>query len=122
MRRMQILVTDEQYESLRVLAFQARRSLADVTREAIEKYLKAAGVMRKRWTDYTLRDGDDYEYSFDKPHTRDQYIRAMAEFKKTGGISGFFFEYQGRPHEDSEDASTWGPRSPEEIDWTGFPE
>ena len=36
-----IQVTDEQYESLRRVAFLERRSIADVVREAVSQYLAA---------------------------------------------------------------------------------
>lgn len=39
MKRMHVQLTEEQYETLRTLAFRDRRSLADVVREAIERYL-----------------------------------------------------------------------------------
>lgn|GEM_PF-923110 len=41
MRRLMIQVTDEQYESLRRVAFLERRSIADVVREAVSQYLAA---------------------------------------------------------------------------------
>jgi len=46
MRRLNIQLTEEQYETLRILAFRERRSLADVIREAIEKHLKEEEAMR----------------------------------------------------------------------------
>lgn len=41
MRRMMVQVTDEQYDSLRRVAFLERRSISDVVREAISQYLAA---------------------------------------------------------------------------------
>lgn len=54
--------------------------------------------------------------------TEEEAIRALEEFRRTGGIAGVFFDYFGLPHENPEDASTWGPESPDAVDWTGFPE
>ncbi|MFO7173942.1 MAG: hypothetical protein DIU70_013430 [Bacillota bacterium] len=53
--------------------------------------------------------------------TEEQAIKALREFKETGSIFGVFFERMNLPHEDPEDASTWGPESPADVDWTGFP-
>ncbi len=39
MKRTHVQLTEEQFEALRVLAFQERRSIADLVREAVEKYL-----------------------------------------------------------------------------------
>lgn len=44
----------------------------------------------------------------------------LDEFKRTGSMLGAHFDYEGAPHEDEEDPSTWGPASPEDVDWTGF--
>lgn len=41
MRRMMVQVTDEQYDSLRRVAFLERRSISDVAREAISQHLAA---------------------------------------------------------------------------------
>ena len=53
MRRLNIQLTEEQYEALRVLAFRERRSLADVIREAIEGYLAAKEERRE-----SVKDGN----------------------------------------------------------------
>lgn len=39
MRRLNIQLTEEQYEALRLLAFRSRRSLAEIIREAVQEYL-----------------------------------------------------------------------------------
>lgn len=51
----------------------------------------------------------------------EQVQEALDEFRRTNSMNGVFFERLGLPHEDEEDASTWGPESPEHVDWTGFP-
>ena len=40
MRAIHVRVTDEQYEELRRLAYEQRRSQAEIIREALEQYLK----------------------------------------------------------------------------------
>jgi hypothetical protein len=59
----------------------------------------------------------------DSPHqyTQKDIIEALAEFRQTNGMGGWFFDFDGRKHEDPADASTWGPKSPNEINWAGFP-
>lgn len=68
-----------------------------------------------RWQDLALTDRDN------DPVTDEDAIReALREFRETGGIDGYFFVRIGAPHEDEDDASTWGPASPDHVDWTGF--
>jgi len=40
MRRLNIQLTEEQYEALRLIAFRERRSIADVIREAVERLVR----------------------------------------------------------------------------------
>jgi len=68
------------------------------------------------WSELALFDLDN------RPITDFERVRAaLEEFRRTGAMAGVFFERLGLPHEDEEDASTWGPESPETVDWTGFP-
>lgn len=69
------------------------------------------------WRELELfdRDNDDI---VDEAERR-QYLE---EFRRTGTIHGAFFHRIGADHEDPEDASTWGPTSPEAVDWSGFDE
>ena len=68
------------------------------------------------WSKLALFDLDN------RPITDSERVRAaLEEFRRTGAMGGVFFERLGLPHEDEEDASTWGPESPEHVDWTGFP-
>jgi len=46
--------------------------------------------------------------------------RLLDEFRRTGGMAGAFFAPLGLLHEDENDASTWGPPSPDDVDWEGF--
>lgn len=59
------------------------------------------------------RDGDEITDA-------DRIRAALEEFKRTGSINGVFFGRLGLPHEDEDDASTWGPAYPEAVNWTGF--
>lgn len=43
---------------------------------------------------------------------------ALAELRRTGAIHGMFLGRVYEAHEESADASTWGPLA-EDIDWTG---
>jgi hypothetical protein len=57
------------------------------------------------------------------PEYRDgpEAIPQLREFRQTGEIYDWFFRRLDLPHEDPEDPSTWGPLSPESVDWSGFP-
>jgi len=75
------------------------------------------------WTQLRLfyehegRDGENIV-----PADDPEAIEALKEFKRTGGMFKWFFTYMGLPNENPEDPSTWGPPSPDAVDWTGFPE
>lgn len=70
------------------------------------------------WTSFTLADAEDGQKITYGNNI--YYPILMREFKNTGGISGHFFEQTGANHEDPEDASTWGPKTPDDVDWLGF--
>ena len=74
----------------------------------------------KGWKELVLTncEGDEIRYDL----RGNEFAEALREFKETGGIDGYFFQRGWGKHEDSEDASTWGPKSPDVIDWAGFPE
>lgn len=68
-----------------------------------------------RWQDLALTDRDN------DPVTDPERIRAaLTEFRETESINGYHFERIGADHENEDDASTWGPPSPDDVDWTGF--
>ncbi len=73
---------------------------------------------RRHWQDLQLLDVDGATpLNVDEATRR----RLLDEFRRTGGsMHGAFFARIGAPHEDPEDASTWGPTSPEHVDWTGL--
>ena len=70
----------------------------------------------KHWTEVGLVDGDGCQHGPDS----DARITALLEFRATGTMHGMFFE---RPY-----VVPAGPEieiddyTPDEIDWTGFPE
>ena len=68
------------------------------------------------WQDLALFNADNQAVT-----DPDEIRQALAEFRERESISRYFFHRIGAPHEDPEDASTWGPQSPEHVDWTGFP-
>jgi len=74
-------------------------------------------MARMRWTDLQLLDTDGRTPLRVDGATR---RRKLDEFRRTGGMHGAFFAPLGLPHEDPEDASTWGPASPDDVDWEGF--
>lgn len=51
MHRTQLLLHEDDYERLRELAFRARRSLADIIREAIRQYLARQEVRERCGSD-----------------------------------------------------------------------
>lgn len=59
-------------------------------------------------------DSEDHEI------TGEDRRKALVDFRLTGTMFGAYFERTGGPHEDPEDASTWGPETPAHVDWTGF--
>ena len=73
---------------------------------------------RMDWRELRLLDVDGRTPLLVDEETR---RRLLDEFRTTGGMHGAFFAKLGMPHEDPDDASTWGPQSPGHVDWTGFP-
>lgn len=47
-------------------------------------------------------------------------VEALREFRQHGGLDARFFGRMGYAHEDGADPSTWGPASPDDVDWAGF--
>src|SRR5690606_9852236 len=89
-------------------------------RAQLEKIREEMGIMtmgRTSWRDLQLLDTDGRT-----PLNVDGAIRRrlLDEYRRTGGMHGAFFAPLGLPHEDPDDASTWGPASPEHVDWGGF--
>lgn len=108
-----IHIDDEVARALEIRAAQERVSQAEIVERALRKEL---GLMI-HWSELELIGRDN------QPITdEDQIHRALDEFRRTNSMNGVFFERLGLPHEDEEDASTWGPESPEHVDWTGFSE
>lgn len=73
--------------------------------------------MAIKWTVLQLFDKDNDPVET----TSERGISALQEFRETGSINGVFFQAIGADHEDPDDASTWGPQTPADVDWTGFP-
>ena len=67
------------------------------------------------WQSLGLVTGDGYKLHYD------ERVEALREFRQTDDMGDVFFEPCDLPHEDPESASTFGPRRPEDVDWTGFP-
>lgn len=67
------------------------------------------------WHDLELLDADNDRIT--NVSTRTRYLQ---EYRQSGSMAGAFFDQIGAAHEDAEDASTWGPQSPDGVDWTGF--
>lgn len=75
--------------------------------------------MKLGWADLQLFDVDNDDLGNNR---YDERIRALRLYRRTGEMNGYFFHPVGLPHEKADDASTWGPESPDRVDWTGFPE
>lgn len=69
--------------------------------------------MSTLWTELTLTDSNGQP-------ARQELRKLLSEWRKTDSIYGWFFAYGGEAWEDKGDPSTWGPESPDDIDWTGF--
>jgi hypothetical protein len=67
------------------------------------------------WKNLDLVDGEGYK--LEKLHV----IEALREFRLTKSMPHVFFAQIGADHEDADNASTWGPKSPADVDWDGFP-
>ncbi len=72
-----------------------------------------------RWTDLTVIEGATME---ELPDNDPRALKALDQFRRTGSISHYFLAQVGESREDPEDASTWGPASSADVDWTGFDE
>jgi hypothetical protein len=48
-------------------------------------------------------------------------ITALREFQETGAMRDRIFSRMNLPHEIEDDCSTWGPQSPGDVEWDGFP-
>jgi hypothetical protein len=68
------------------------------------------------WQTIALLDADGDAIPGGNNPTR---VKALAEYRATGGMTGVFFAYPERRQEDRE-AWEWGPTA-DAIDWTGFP-
>ena len=68
------------------------------------------------WRSLGLVTGDGYKLHYD------ERVEALREFRQTDDMGDVFFEPCDLPHERPDDASTFGPASPDDIDWTGFPD
>ena len=86
-------------------------------REALVASLDVSVAAQVRWQDLQLLDVDGATPLNVDAATRH---RLLGEYRRTGGMSGAFFAPLGWPHEDPDDASTWGPPSPDHVDWGGF--
>jgi hypothetical protein len=53
-------------------------------------------------------------------YVKARFVKVLSEWKARGCLQDIFFETIGRDHEDPEDSSTWGPKCPARVDWTGF--
>lgn len=98
---------------VRQYAAQLRRHWAEA--EAAEAPFLALPSPPFRWQSLRLINCDN------QPIADSARIHAaLAEYRASGEMSGVFFTQMDLPHEDPNDASTWGPVAPTDVDWTGF--
>lgn len=109
---MSVYVDPGVHRALKVRAAETGESMGDIVERALRREL---GLMI-HWSELALFGRDNQPIN-----DEEQVRKALDEFRRTGAMNGVFFERLGLPHEDEEDASTWGPESPEHVDWTGFP-
>lgn len=83
----------------------------------IREELVLMTMERMNWQDLQLLDVDGRTPLKVDEETRH---RLLDEYRRTGSMHGAFFAPLGLPHENPEDASTWGPELPEHVDWAGF--
>src|SRR5690625_2855367 len=107
-----IHLSDEVARALELRSTHERVSQAEIVENALRGYLE----MKTSWKNLALFDTDNQDVT-----DSEQIIEALREFKNEGSIDGVFFRRIGASHEDEDDASTWGPASPDHVDWTGFP-
>lgn len=72
-------------------------------------------VEKIHWADLVLRDANGNRLPTEKR------IAKLLEFRRTGGILDVAFDPVGAEHEVPNDCSTWGPQTPNDVDWSGFP-
>src|SRR5690606_24496118 len=111
--KMSVYVSPEIHKALKLAAVERGESMGDIVEKALRRELR----LMIHWSELALFGRDNQPIN-----DPEQVQEALSEFRRTGAMSGVFFERLGLPHEDEEDASTWGPESPEHVDWTGFPE
>lgn len=110
--KMSVYVNPEIHKALKLAAVERGESMGDIVEKALRRELE----LMIHWSELALFGRDN------QPITDPEEVReVLSEFRRTGAMNGVFFERLGLPHEDEEDASTWGPESPEHVDWTGFP-
>ena len=78
--------------------------------------LEGFKLMQIHWSDLQIFDTDN----IDIPAHSEEWFAKLERYRVTGDAEGFFFRPVGFPFEEEDDASTWGPSSPENVDWTGF--
>jgi hypothetical protein len=99
------------------------QSAGDVVAELVDSYLvrgERTMAHKVHWTRLKMFEGSD-EQVFGYTDNPDRFLDKLREFSKTNGMDGTFFTRIGAAHEDLEDASTWGPESPDTVDWSDFP-
>lgn len=110
--KMSVYVNPEIHKALKLAAVERGESMGDIVEKALRRELE----LMIHWSELALFGRDN------QPITDPEEVReVLSEFRRTGAMNGVFFERLGLPHEDEEDASTWGPEAPEHVDWTGFP-
>jgi hypothetical protein len=67
------------------------------------------------WSKLELADGEGCDIS------GSERIKALDKFKTTGEMAGAVFCQTGSEHENPRDATTWGPKDADGVDWSGFP-
>jgi hypothetical protein len=72
-------------------------------------------VTRLNWHNLTVQDTEGNVVQGDRR------ITALREFHETGAMRDRIFSRMNLPHEVEDDCSTWGPQTPEDVDWAGFP-
>lgn len=69
------------------------------------------------WNQLELFDADNMPVDA----TSGTGVTALRHFRRYGEMNGVFFASTGSDHEVEDDASTWGPKSTDLVDWSGFP-
>ena len=74
-----------------------------------------------KWSELHLAINGGLDMGFSNAD-KEWTLASLHEYRETGEMKATVFLRSGFPHEEEHEPDTWGPKSPEEVDWSGFDE